>query len=214
MLVREPDGPPCNQKQTSFVSTYVVIHGKWPRDITEARMITWVFILPGLVMLWIDFRRSCCRISFVCRKHSQIQPENKKTSTLVDSKIQNLSSWSHFESDWSFFHKKKSRVIKEALLFSWINRLNFAPLNHFQTFTPNFDGSKVFVHKFLQQSACRTEFPEEADVFFVPMYASCVMSKENIFAKASRRGNPGVFWVEKSLFWISGGGFVFPSVVK
>eukprot|EP00434_Breviolum_minutum_P036115 symbB.v1.2.031987.t1/scaffold3776.1/size50502/2 len=42
---------------------------------------------------------------------------------------------------------------------------------------------EVFVHKFLQQSACRTEFPEEADVFFVPMYASCVMSKENIFAK-------------------------------
>ena len=54
-------------------------------------------------------------------------------------------------------------------------------------------------------------------MFFVPMYASCVMSKENIFAKASRRGNPVFFlWRkdEKRFFWISGGGFLFPSVVK
>ena len=166
------------------------------------------------MMLWIDFSRICCRTSFACRKHSQIQPE-RKASTLVDSfsraKIQNLSSWSHFEfeSRWVNFSQKKSRVIKEALLFSWINRLNFVPLNHAQTFTPNFDRSKVFVHKFLQQSACRTEFPEEADVFFVPMYASCVMSKENIFAKASRRLKPRDFFLWRKVFFLDFGGRIF-----
>ena len=30
-------------------------------------------------------------------------------------------------------------------------------------------------------------------MFFVPMYASCVMSKENIFAEASRRLSPCFF---------------------
>jgi len=39
--------------------------------------------------------------------------------------------------------------------------------------------SEVFVHKYLQHSSCATEIPEEADFFFVPVYAACVMTKED-----------------------------------
>ncbi|CAE7661740.1 GUT1 [Symbiodinium pilosum] len=38
--------------------------------------------------------------------------------------------------------------------------------------------SEVFVHQFLLHSSCRTENPAEADFFFVPVYAACVMTKE------------------------------------
>ena len=34
------------------------------------------------------------------------------------------------------------------------------------------------VHQFLLHSSCRTENPAEADFFFVPVYAACVMTKE------------------------------------
>eukprot|EP00927_Polykrikos_kofoidii_P048240 TRINITY_DN4245_c0_g1_i1.p1 TRINITY_DN4245_c0_g1~~TRINITY_DN4245_c0_g1_i1.p1 ORF type:complete len:607 (+),score=83.92 TRINITY_DN4245_c0_g1_i1:92-1912(+) len=40
--------------------------------------------------------------------------------------------------------------------------------------------SEVFVHRYLLNSECRTENPEEADLFFVPVYAACVMTKEHI----------------------------------
>jgi len=39
--------------------------------------------------------------------------------------------------------------------------------------------SEVFVHRFLLHSDCRTQDPDEADFFFVPIYAACVMTKEN-----------------------------------
>ena len=41
---------------------------------------------------------------------------------------------------------------------------------------------QVFVHQFLLHSSCRTENPAEADFFYVPIYASCVMSKKNKYA--------------------------------
>lgn len=41
---------------------------------------------------------------------------------------------------------------------------------------------EVFVHKFMLHSSCRTENPAEADFFYVPIYASCVMSKKNKYA--------------------------------
>ena len=34
------------------------------------------------------------------------------------------------------------------------------------------------VHQFLLHSTCRTENPAEADFFFVPVYAACVMTKD------------------------------------
>ncbi|CAL1165889.1 unnamed protein product [Cladocopium goreaui] len=42
--------------------------------------------------------------------------------------------------------------------------------------------SEVFVHQFLLHSSCRTENPAEADFFFVPIYAACVMTKEKKLA--------------------------------
>eukprot|EP00933_Yihiella_yeosuensis_P015901 TRINITY_DN13730_c0_g1_i3.p1 TRINITY_DN13730_c0_g1~~TRINITY_DN13730_c0_g1_i3.p1 ORF type:complete len:538 (-),score=61.42 TRINITY_DN13730_c0_g1_i3:194-1807(-) len=42
--------------------------------------------------------------------------------------------------------------------------------------------SEVFVHRFLLHSECRTEDPNEADFFFVPVYAACVMTKESKLA--------------------------------
>ncbi|CAL1165881.1 unnamed protein product, partial [Cladocopium goreaui] len=41
---------------------------------------------------------------------------------------------------------------------------------------------EVFVHQFMLHSSCRTENPAEADFFYVPIYASCVMSKKNKYA--------------------------------
>ena len=46
---------------------------------------------------------------------------------------------------------------------------------------------KVFVHQFLLHSSCRTENPAEADFFFVPIYAACVMTKEKKLADDPRR---------------------------
>ena len=46
---------------------------------------------------------------------------------------------------------------------------------------------KVFVHQFLLHSSCRTENPAEADIFFVPIYAACVMTKEKKLADDPRR---------------------------
>lgn len=37
--------------------------------------------------------------------------------------------------------------------------------------------SEVFVHRFLMHSDCRTQDPQDADFFFVPVYAACVMTK-------------------------------------
>lgn len=107
----------ATKRQTSFVSTYVVIHGKWPRDITEARMITWVFILPGLVMLWIDFRRSCCRISFVCRKHSQIQPEKKKHQPLLTQRFKTYHPDHTLNPIGHFFTKKIQGYKRGVIIF-------------------------------------------------------------------------------------------------
>ncbi|CAJ1376838.1 unnamed protein product [Effrenium voratum] len=42
--------------------------------------------------------------------------------------------------------------------------------------------SEVFVHQFLLHSSCRTTNPQEADFFFVPVYAACVMTKEKKLA--------------------------------
>jgi len=42
--------------------------------------------------------------------------------------------------------------------------------------------SEVFVHRWLMHSECRTEDPAEADFFFVPVYAACVMTKEGKLA--------------------------------
>ncbi|CAK9008449.1 Probable glucuronoxylan glucuronosyltransferase F8H (FRA8 homolog) (Protein FRAGILE FIBER 8 homolog) [Durusdinium trenchii] len=42
--------------------------------------------------------------------------------------------------------------------------------------------SEVFVHQFLLHSSCHTEDPNEADFFFVPVYAACVMTKEKKLA--------------------------------
>lgn len=42
--------------------------------------------------------------------------------------------------------------------------------------------SEVFVHRYLLHSECRTEDPEEADFFFVPVYAACVMTKDGKLA--------------------------------
>eukprot|EP00746_Dinoflagellata_sp_MGD_P039729 gnl/MRDRNA2_/MRDRNA2_195943_c0_seq1.p1 gnl/MRDRNA2_/MRDRNA2_195943_c0~~gnl/MRDRNA2_/MRDRNA2_195943_c0_seq1.p1 ORF type:complete len:528 (+),score=70.77 gnl/MRDRNA2_/MRDRNA2_195943_c0_seq1:167-1585(+) len=42
--------------------------------------------------------------------------------------------------------------------------------------------SEVFVHRFFVHSTCRTEDPDEADFFFVPVYAACVMTKDGKLA--------------------------------
>ncbi|CAE8593604.1 unnamed protein product, partial [Polarella glacialis] len=42
--------------------------------------------------------------------------------------------------------------------------------------------SEVFVHRWFMHSECRTEDPSEADFFFVPVYAACVMTKEEKLA--------------------------------
>jgi hypothetical protein len=41
-------------------------------------------------------------------------------------------------------------------------------------------GTEVVVHKWLEQAACRTMNPEEADFFFVPSYSTCLWVKEGV----------------------------------
>ena len=63
---------------------------------------------------------------------------------------------------------------------------------------------KVFVHQFLLHSSCRTENPAEADFFFVPIYAACVMTKEKKLAddpqRRTRRWGGNKTWGESSHF--------------
>ena len=52
------------------------------------------------------------------------------------------------------------------------------------------------VHQFLLHSTCRTENPAEADFFFVPVYAACVMTKDRNTADEtwSMQQNAAVVW--------------------
>ena len=82
----------------------------------------------------------------------------------------------------SYLLEQKMQVSRQLQIRMNLSRKTQKFLTLPQPF-PSF--SQVFVHQFLQHSSCRTDDPTEADFFFVPIYASCVMSKKNKYAPES-----------------------------
>ena len=41
-------------------------------------------------------------------------------------------------------------------------------------------GTEVLFHRYFLSSSCRTEDPEKADFFFVPVYGTCIFTKASV----------------------------------